>query len=154
MYKEKEIKFPAKWELYQVKSTFVVFLCSIMMILCLSGCKNETLATEKVRDIEFTVLLDDGIPVEFLTIIEEKKEAPFKLTFSDGEFLYIAVGYGMQLTCGYSIQVNQLYLTANAVYCDTSLMGPTSEEDIKKAASYPYIVLKMENMDDKTVVFE
>lgn len=131
-----------------------MFLLAMLCIMNLIGCKNEKLRTEKIKDIEFTVLLEEKVPAEFLTVLEGKKEAPFKLTFSDGEFLYIAVGYGMQLTGGYSIQVNDLYLTSNAIYCDTSLMGPTTEEELKKAASYPYIVLKMEDIEDKTVVFE
>ncbi|MFT3982695.1 MAG: protease complex subunit PrcB family protein [Lachnospiraceae bacterium] len=136
------------------KRTFTVLLIAVLCIMNLIGCKNEKLGTEKIKDVEFTVLLEEKVPAEFLTVLEEKKEAPFKLTFSDGEFLYVAVGYGMQLTGGYSIQVNDLYLTSNAIYCDTSLMGPTTEEELKKAASYPYIVLKMEDIKDKTVVFE
>ncbi len=131
-----------------------VMAAVIMGLMFLVGCKAEKLETSKIRDIEFTVLAEEEIPTDFLEIIEEKKEAPLKLTFSDGEFLYIAVGYGMQLTGGYSIPVNALYLTTNAIYCDTSLLGPTTEEDLKKAASYPYIVIKMENIEDKTVVFE
>ncbi len=136
------------------KRIAAMFLLAMLCIMNLIGCKNEKLRTEKIKDIEFTVLLEEKVPAEFLTVLEGKKEAPFKLTFSDGEFLYIAVGYGMQLTGGYSIQVNDLYLTSNAIYCDTSLMGPTTEEELKKAASYPYIVLKMEDIEDKTVVFE
>ena len=141
------------------KRILAVLLLAVLCIMNLIGCKNEKLGTEKIKDIEFTVLLEEKVPAEFLTVLEEKKEAPFKLTFSDGEFLYIAVGYGMQLTGGYSIQVNDLYLTSNAIYCDTSLMGPMTEEELKKATLADVIrqgrednplavkVLKLEQID-------
>ena len=67
--------------------------------------------------------------------------------------LYICVGYGEQATGGYSITVKELYLTDNAIYVDTNLKGPSPEELQNPVKSYPYIVLKTENMD-KTVVFE
>ena len=47
------------------------------------------------------------------------------------------MGYGTQQTGGYSIAVNDLYETANAVYIDTNLIGPSPEEKSKPVASYP-----------------
>ena len=56
---------------------------------------------------------------------------------------------------GYSITVNDLYLTENAVYVDTTLLGPDPAESAgikKNTPSYPYIVLKTEFVD-KPVIF-
>ena len=108
---------------------------------------------EKIKDLEFSVISEDKLPEELLSMIEEKKESPFKLTFQDQGFLYICVGYGQQETAGYSITVNALYETSNAVYIDTNLLGPGAEEKGKKAPSYPYIVVKTENVE-KSVVFD
>ena len=47
---------------------------------------------------------------------EERKAENFKLTYSDKQYLYICIGYGEQETGGYSIAVNELYLTDNAIY--------------------------------------
>ena len=101
----------------------------------------------------------ENVPEELKQIIEEKKEKEFKVTYQDGDFLYICIGYGKQETGGYSITVNEMYLTANAIYVDTNLIGPDPENrelyhaQEKDGASYPYVVLKMQYLD-KSVVFD
>ncbi len=121
----------------------------------LAGCAKEKDLMEKVKDLEFTVLAEDNIPQELKNVIEEKKENAFKVTYQDNGFLYICIGYGEQVSGGYSITVNDLYLTENAIYADTTLLGPDpSDPAVKKnTPSYPYIVLKTEFMD-KPVVFK
>lgn len=108
---------------------------------------------EKIKDLEYTVIAEDNIPKELLAKIEEKKENAFRLTFEDQGFLYICMGYGTQQTGGYSIAVNALYETANAIYIDTNLIGPSAEEKKNQVKSYPYVVVKTEFLD-KPVVFE
>ncbi len=130
------------------------------VIVCLTGCSGKTKdGNEKIKDIEFTVLGEENVPEELKQIIEEKKEKEFKVTYQDGDFLYICIGYGKQETGGYSITVNEMYLTANAIYVDTNLIGPDPENrelyhaQEKDGASYPYVVLKMQYLD-KSVVFD
>ena len=130
------------------------------VIACLTGCSGKTKdGNEKIKDIEFTVLGEENVPEELKQIIEEKKEKEFKVTYQDGDFLYICIGYGKQETGGYSITVNEMYLTANAIYVDTNLIGPDPENrelyhaQEKDGASYPYVVLKMQYLD-KSVVFD
>lgn len=108
---------------------------------------------EKIKDLEFTVIPEDKLPEELLSAIEEKKGSSFKMTFEDQGFLYICVGYGEQETAGYSITVNDLYETGNAIYIDTNLIGPGPEEKGKNTPTYPYIVVKTENLN-KSVVFD
>lgn len=107
----------------------------------------------KLRDLDFTVLSEEKIPEELKTIVEERKAENFKLTYSDKQYLYICIGYGEQETGGYSIAVNELYLTDNAIYVSTSLLGPEASEKSNKTPSYPYIVIKTEFLD-QTVIFE
>ena len=121
---------------------FGVFAC---------GKKQDTM--EKIKDLECTIIPEENIPEELLAMIEEKKENPFKMTFEDQGFLYICVGYGVQQTGGYSIAMNALYETANAIYVDTNLIGPQPEEKSNIVASYPYVVIKTEFID-KPVVFD
>ncbi len=123
------------------------------MCIGVIACAAKQESTEKLRDLEFSVIAQDNIPEELLGIIEEKKVSPFKLTFEDNGFIYICVGYGEQETGGYSIAVNELYETGNALYIDTNLIGPDAENKGKEAASYPYVVVKTEYMD-KPVVFK
>ena len=130
------------------------------MLLCaavlLTGCGEAADPMEKIKDLEFTVLAEDNIPEELKAVIEEKKANAFKVTYQDNGFLYICVGYGEQVSGGYSITVNNLYLTENAIYADTSLLGPDPAQggDVKKTSpSYPYVVIKTEFVD-KPVVFD
>ena len=133
----------------KMKAFYVICIC-----MCLLGaCSFGQSKTDKLRDLDFTVVSDDRLPEELKTILEEKKQSEFKITFQDGEYLYICMGYGQQQTGGYSITVKELYLTENAIYVDTDLMGPSAAEKITETSSYPYIVLKTEYLD-KTVVFQ
>lgn len=131
---------------------------AIMIALCaigISGCIQKKEPLEKIRDLEFTVIAEENIPQELLQTIEEKKQQGFKVTFQDNGFQYICTGYGEQTAGGYSIAVNGLYETENAVYMDTTLLGPKPEETEgkKTSPSFPYIVIKTEFID-KPVVFE
>lgn len=129
-----------------------VMLCVCLLMLC-QGCPVKKMNTEKIRDVEITVLEEEKIPEEFLTQIEEKKSGPFKITYADKDALYIARGYGEQKTSGYSIEVKECYETENAIYIHTNLIGPSKEEKIVEAKTFPYVAVKMQFID-KNVVFE
>lgn len=125
----------------------------IGILLSLCGCGTGELSTQKIRDIDFTVVKEEEIPEELAAKIKEKRETVMKLTFSDRGELYIVEGYGKQPTSGYSIEVRECYETANAVYFHTNLIGPSKEERIVEKETCPYIVVKMEYVD-KNVVFQ
>lgn len=132
-----------------------IIMCAAMVVctLLLASCAFLSEETIKLRDLDFTVLSEEKVPEELLTIIDEKKSMPFQITYSDNEYLYICVGYGEQETGGYSIAVNELYLTESSICVNTSLLGPDVSEKGNKTPSYPYIVLKTEYLD-QTVIFE
>lgn len=125
----------------------------LLGIFLFSGCSVTENGGMKLRDLEFTLVGEDRLPEELKTLIEERKTEEFKFTYSDQESLYICIGYGEQSTGGYSIAVNELYLTDNAIYVDTNLLGPSAKEKENPAVSYPYVVIKTEFLD-KNVVFE
>lgn len=122
-------------------------------VLVLAGCKKDENEIKKIKDLDFTVVEEADLPGELKEIIDEKKEKPFRLTYSNKDYLYIAVGYGKQNSGGYSIAVEELFLTDNAIYIDTNLIGPSQNEMVTHGVTYPYIVVKLEYMDKK-VVFE
>ena len=101
----------------------------ILAVLLLAGCGVETQDEERLQDLDFTVMDLEKVPEELRNVLEEKK------------------------SIGYSISVKDLYLTKNAIYVDTELMGPGSQEQTAEAVTCPYIVLKLEYLD-KSVVFE
>lgn len=125
----------------------------ILMAALLAGCTIIEDRTQKIKDIEFTVVPEQEIPEDLLLQIRQRQDNVFKMTYADEDYLYICVGYGAQETGGYSVTVDELYLTANAIYINTSLLAPQEKISRKGMASYPYICVKMEYID-KTVVFE
>ncbi len=128
----------------------VVFLLGILVI---GGCTLKKAGTEKIRDLEYTVLEETEIPETLLEEIEQKKSEDFKMSYCEDDGLYIVRGFGMQETGGYSIQMRELYLADNAVYFDADLIGPENGQDVEKTVSYPYIVIKTERLEEN-VVFE
>lgn len=128
-------------------------ILAVMAVCLLAGCVARPQKTQKLRDLEFTVLDKDTVPEEFALVIDEQKAEPFKLTYADQGYLYIAEGYGAQPTTGYSVEVNGLYETEDAVYIHTNLLGPEKGEEIKKARTFPYVVVRLEYVA-KTVLFD
>ena len=125
----------------------------VLVALLLAGCTIIEDRTQKEKDIDFTVLPEQEIPKPLLEKIKQKQDNVFKMTYSDDNYLYICVGYGAQETGGYSVTVDELYLTANAIYINTSLLAPDEKLNRKGMVSYPYICVKMEYID-KNVVFQ
>ncbi|NLC17703.1 MAG: protease complex subunit PrcB family protein [Clostridiales bacterium] len=130
----------------------ILLLAIIATAATMMACKKED-EIKKIRDLDFTVVEDADLPGELKELIEEKKAEPFKISYSNKDNLYIAVGYGKQNSGGYSISVDELYLTNNAIYIDTNLIGPSSDDVVSQGVTYPYVVVKLEYID-KRVVFE
>lgn len=134
------------------KMIWAVFLLFwVLMVRFLTGCSVEKENQDKVRDLESTIVGEADLPEELKNLIEEKKPAPFKLTYSNDQGLYIVVGYGEQATGGYSISVNELYLTENSIVIDTELKGPEKGETVGVEKSYPYIVVQTEYLENPVI---
>lgn len=128
----------------------VIFFLICMLFQTGCGKKGEV---KKIKDLTFQILSREQVGDELAGMLEQKKSKPFKITYQEDGKLYICIGYGRRDSGGYSITVNELFLASNAVYVDTSLMGPDKEEEKIGGTSYPYIIIQTEDMD-KTVVFQ
>ncbi len=128
----------------------MTFAC-VAVVTALAGCSASKDDGKKVKDLDFSVMGEADIPQELRQIISEKQASPFKLTYSDDKNLYIAVGYGEQATGGYSICVDDLYLTENSIVIDTELKGPEKGETVGMEKSYPFIVIRTEYLENPVV---
>ena len=124
-----------------------------LALALLSGCAPMRQERKKIKDVDFTILNDRDIPEKLAETIDQKKEAEFKISFETDGDLYLVHGYGEQETGGYSIVVHDLYLTENALYFDTELLGPENSSNPQKKPSYPYIVVKTKKYK-QNIVFE
>ena len=131
------------------------FLCAVCLtaVLLLAGCISRSGRQEKLRDLEFIVLDQADVPRELGQMIEEEKAEPFRMTYADQGKLFIAEGYGAQLTTGYSVQVTELYETEDEIRIHTNLLGPEKGEEIKEITTFPCLVVQLE-ASDKNVIFE
>ena len=136
-----------------MKKLGAILVGILVMMLLMTGCQMMSSERVKLRDLDFTIQSEEAMPEELLKMVKERQAEPFKFTFTDGENLYICIGYGEQERGGYSITVDALYLTEDAIYVETTLLGPGNSENSKNAPSYPYIVIKTEALD-KTVICE
>lgn len=124
----------------------MLILLAIMILLV--GCRTQTLDNEdKKETLDFNVMDPDEVPEEVMTMIENQKEDPFKFSYTDGENLYIVVGYGEQPTGGYSVQVLDVYLTGQSVVIETELLGPSKEDVVTMVLTYPYVIVRTEHID-------
>ena len=125
----------------------------MIFVMSLTGCKDTKIEEKKIKDLDYTVLGENEIPMELKQIIEENKHNVAKTTYVDMGELYIIICYGDQPTTGYSIEVNELYETKNTIAIKTTLKGPSKSEEVLNMITSPYIVVKLENME-KTVVYK
>lgn len=125
--------------------------CSLVLAAVLSGCGLIRIEEEERKPVDYTVVERQDIPAALDEIMNEKKEKEFQLSYETGEALYLAKGYGRQMSGGYSIQVEELGASSNGLFFVTRLIGP---KDLNEAGvpSYPCIVIKTEPQK-KPVVF-
>lgn len=129
----------------------VCLLAVLVLAAVLSGCGLIRIEEEERKPVDYTVLERQDIPAALDEIMNEKKEREFQLSYETGEALYLAKGYGRQMSGGYSIQVEELGASSNGLFFVTRLIGP---KDLNEAGvpSYPCIVIKTEPQK-KPVVF-
>ena len=126
-------------------------ICGMGIILgacaLLCGCKILDASDKKMEDMEFEVVNVQVLPEEIRDIIEDKKEKAFQMAYHEAEWTYIILGYGIQETSGYSIQVNEVYKGENGVWVDTDLIGPEKSESVETVSTYPYVVIRTDKIE-------
>lgn len=131
----------------------ILLLAPILAVMTFAtGCTIEETDTGKVAEMDYTIVAQEEIPQELMPQIEANKESEMKLTYSDGEYLYLVRGYGEQ-PAGSSIQVLELYQTTNAICMDTQLLGGGENADSATTSAFPYIVVKLP-ASEQNVVFQ
>lgn len=136
-----------------IKNFFRV-MTVVLLTVALMGCETGEKAADKLKDLDFTVVGENEQPDALKDIIAEKSKSAFQISYTIGEELYIAIGYGEQPSGGYSITVNEFYETPDSLFIDTTLIGPGSAENVTDTPTTPYIVIKTENIADKPIEFK
>ena len=106
------------------------------------------------KELSYAIVKPGDFPPEIDQILRRKKESAFQMAYESGDDLYILRGYGKQKSGGFSIQIEEVSKSENAVFVRTKLVGPAAKEEQKGAASCPYVVLKTKAAAGISVVFE
>ena len=126
----------------------------LLLMLIFNCCSIADVTKGEREKVEYTVVAKNEIPSEIEEIISERKETEFQMTYTGSGYFYILRGYGKQKSGGYSIRVEEVSASEQALHVKTVLIGPKNREEQKGAVSCPYIVLKTKERDDLPVVFE
>ena len=113
-----------------------------VLVFLLAGCQGGSTAGEQVP-VAFSVEEERTIPAALRQAIKENEAREIRMTFEDGNDLYLIRGYGEQKTGGYSIAVDACTEDEEKLYLTTRLIGPEDAEKQPKDASYPYIVVRV-----------
>ncbi len=128
---------------------FLILMLAAVTVGCASSGEN---AKTNRREIDYTVAEPGKLPEELSHAIEENKKKEIRMTYIDGEDMYLVRGYGEQKTGGYSIAVAECTEDDTTILFDTRLIGPTEEEGLSKDPSYPCLVVKIEARDKKVMI--
>lgn len=118
----------------------------------LTGCSAGKEGDGAHSSIDFTVVELERIPEELAAVIEENKKNEIRMSYTDGEDMYLIRGYGEQKSGGYSIEVAQCWEDEEGIWLDTRLIGPRSQENLSKDPSYPCLVVKIEARDKEVMI--
>ena len=116
----------------------IVLLCWILLFAGMSGCLSGGAQEERIS-VAFQVVAFDKAPQKLQDIIEEHKKEEIKMTWEGDEGRYI-------------IRADAVELMGDGLHVTTTLIPPQKEQAAAEA-SYPCIILLIENMDQE-VTFE
>ena len=124
-----------------------VLLAAVILML-LASCRITDVSEGERKELSYAIVKPGD------QILRRKKESAFQMAYESGDDLYILRGYGKQKSGGFSIQIEEVSKSENAVFVRTKLVGPAAKEEQKGAASCPYVVLKTKAAAGISVVFE
>ena len=135
-----------------VKKIGILAFLILTMTVAAVGCASSGNRDTNAKEIDYTVVEAGKLPEELAGIIEENKKKEIRMTYLDGEDLYLIRGYGEQKTGGYSIAVAECTEDEEHILFDTRLLGPTETEGLSKDPSYPCLVVKIEARDKEVMI--
>ena len=99
-----------------MKKTAAVLGLILWSLLFLGGCRFIKIEEEPRKPLEYSIVKQENLPAELTALIEEKKGKEFQMTYQSEKELFLIKGYGQQMSGGYSIQVEELGVTSQAIF--------------------------------------
>lgn len=121
----------------------IIWAAAMLLSLGITGCSIRKIDDTGAKKLDYTVVAPDEIPQEVKEVVQSQGAKPFQVTYQSGEYLYLLRGYGKQKSGGYSIRVEKLCASEEAIVFKTELLGPSTKEEQKSGESCPYLVVKI-----------
>ena len=128
----------------------LLWLILVGMILILPGCRQkepQARTYENMQDVTYEIVSGSDVPHKVNEKIFKEKEKGFGFSYRDGDVMYTAFGFGRQNTGGFSIQMAAVKENETEILIEAKLIEPGPEEVVSTSPSYPYMILKMENVE-------
>lgn len=139
--------------LNKVVKRFALFIGVLMTVLTLGGCSlGKTQGGNQKSNIEYTLIKAEDVPETFKSQIDMEMKQEFDMVYSDGNYMYIAIGYGELPTGGYNISLEELVEKNGKICIRTRLHAPEDESNVIQEFTCPYLVIKLEDSDRKVAV--
>lgn len=107
-----------------------VLLAAVILML-LASCRITDVSEGERKELSYAIVKPGDFPPEIDQILRRKKESAFQMAYESGDDLYILRGYGKQKSGGFSIQIEEVSKSENAVFVRTKLVGPAAKEEQK-----------------------
>ncbi|WP_105617568.1 protease complex subunit PrcB family protein [Vallitalea okinawensis] len=129
----------------------VAFILVVCISLGLIGCNgvDETPRDADCQPLEYEIMDENDVSQKIKEKMFEKQKDSYFFTYSDGNEMYIAIGYGEKPTGGYSIKIESVDLCGEVIIVKTELIEPSKEDVVATAITYPSIILKVADMGDE-----
>ena len=95
-----------------------VLLAAVILML-LASCRITDVSEGERKELSYAIVKPGDFPPEIDQILRRKKESAFQMAYESGDDLYILRGYGKQKSGGFSIQIEEVSKSENAVFVRT-----------------------------------
>ena len=96
--------------------------------MLLASCRITDVSEGERKELSYAIVKPGDFPPEIDQILRRKKESAFQMAYESGDDLYILRGYGKQKSGGFSIQIEEVSKSENAVFVRTKLVGSAAKE--------------------------
>jgi hypothetical protein len=109
---------------------------------------------EDGEELTYDICDDTMLPEELLTVINNKKEEAFNLTYSNNTYTYIVICSGKQNRDDVGVVVEKMYMDENAIYIESVLRQIATPSDAASTdtVTFPYTVIRI-NKTTMPVIF-
>ena len=84
--------------------------------MLLASCRITDVSEGERKELSYAIVKPGDFPPEIDQILRKKKESAFQMAYESGDDLYILRGYGKQKSGGFSIQIEEVSKSENAVF--------------------------------------